>query len=52
MTQRIKVTGIINLEDEDFDSGPLGPLTERADMEYRNQLSAWIDDIEFELVGE
>lgn len=29
--KRIKVTGYIDIEDDEYDPGPLGPFTEEAD---------------------
>ncbi len=44
---RVKVTGYIDLDDDEFDEGPLGPLTEEASLRYVLQLG--LDDVEFEL---
>lgn len=50
MTKRIKITGYIDIQDDEYDPGPLGPLTEEADLSYR--LSLGLDDLEFKLVNE
>lgn len=50
----IKVTGYLEIEDDEFDSGPRGPLTAAADESMRGfgekpspRLSS-LDDLEFE----
>lgn len=45
---RIKVTGFLEIEDDEYDPGPLGPLTEEASL--RATLSLGLDDVEFKLV--
>jgi hypothetical protein len=49
--KRIKVTGYIYIEDDDYDPGALGPLTETADENLRVILSE-LDDIDFEYDSE
>lgn len=44
---RIKVTGFLEVEEDEYDPGPLGPLTEEASL--RATLSLGLDDVEFEL---
>lgn len=48
--KRIKVTGYIEVDDDEYDSGPLGPLTEEKSMEMI--LSLGLDDVEFEDAGD
>lgn len=47
---RVKVTGYIEIEDDEYDPGDLGPLTEEANLQYTLDLG--LDDIEFTLVEE
>lgn len=47
MSHRIKVTGYIEIEDDEFDPGPSGPLTEKAYLEYTGDF-AGLDDLDFE----
>lgn len=42
---RIKVEGYIDITDEEYDSGPMGPLTEAAFLEYSSDLG--LDDMKF-----
>jgi hypothetical protein len=44
---RIKVTGYIEIDDDEFDAGPMGPLTDEAHL--RMSVSLGLDDIEFEV---
>lgn len=44
---RIKVTGYIEIQDDEFDPGPNGPLTEDAWLEIGNSLG--LEDVEFEV---
>jgi hypothetical protein len=46
MSKRIKVTGYFTIEDEEYDPGPNGPLTEEAFQLYNCDL----DDERYELV--
>lgn len=46
MRRRVKVTGYIDLDDDEVDEGPLGPLTEEAHLRLVLQLG--LDDVEFE----
>ncbi len=43
----IKVTGYIYIEDDEFDPGGLGPLTETAFLSWTGRLN--LDDVEFTL---
>lgn len=43
----IKVTGILNIDEDEFDAGPNGPLTEEAYNEYSSQLG--LEDLDFEV---
>lgn len=45
---RIKVTGYVEIDEDQYDPGPLGPLTEEANMEYTNLFG--LEDIQFEEV--
>ena len=47
MSKRIKVTGYFCIEDDQYDSGPMGPLDEEAYLEWSTSLG--LDDITFEL---
>jgi hypothetical protein len=47
---RIKVTGYVDIQDDEYDPGPLGPLTEEAHMQY--SMSLGLDDLKFEEVSE
>ena len=47
---RIKITGYIDIDDEDYDPGPLGPLTEEAHLEVVQSL--YLDDIKFEVADD
>lgn len=42
---RVKVTGYLNVEDDEYDDGPNGPLTEEAWDEYAGALD--LEEIEF-----
>lgn len=44
----IKVTGYIYVEDNEYDPGPMGPLTEAAFEEWSNNIGL-LNDLEFEL---
>jgi hypothetical protein len=46
---RIKVTGYMDIHDDQFDPGPKGPLTEAAWLEISNDLG--LEDIEFEVAN-
>jgi len=46
---RVKVTGYIEIEDDEYDAGPDGPLTPAAYDEYFDSLP--LDDITFEEVA-
>lgn len=46
----IRVTGLIYIDDDEYDPGPLGPLTASADQYYRLHELNGLDDIECELV--
>ncbi len=50
MSKRIKVTGYIYIEDDEYDPGPLGPLTAEAYEEYVDTLG--LDDVSLSLVEE
>lgn len=50
--KRIKVTGFIEVADEEFDPGPSGPLTEAAYEEWINTPLQCVDDVEFELADD
>lgn len=41
----IQVSGTLYIEDDEYDPGPNGPLTEAAFLHYMNSLG--LDDIEF-----
>lgn len=45
----IKVSGILYVEDEEYDDGPNGPLTEEAFLKYNMEIG--LDDLEFTEVG-
>lgn len=48
--RRIKVSGYIDVDDEEFDPGPHGPLTEEAYLRYSSELG--LDDVTFADSGE
>ena len=48
MSHRIKVTGFINIEDHEYDSGDFGPLTEEAWTQRMADGLSILDDVEFE----
>jgi hypothetical protein len=48
--KRIKVTGYMYVNDEQTDTGPLGPLNEDTFLEVSNSLG--LDDVEFEFAEE
>lgn len=43
--KRIKVTGYIYVEDDEYDDGDLGPLTEAAFLRYSHDIG--LDDLTF-----
>ncbi len=45
---RVKVIGYIEIDDDEYDAGPHGPLTEEAFEEYMRHL-VMLDDVSFEL---
>lgn len=47
MTVRIKVTGFIEIEDDEYDPGPYGPLTQEAFEQYVEPLR--MDDLRLEV---
>ncbi len=47
MSKRIQVTGIVVIEDDEYDPGPDGPLTEEAYNDLSDQLA--LDDLRFEV---
>lgn len=49
--RRIMVTGYIDIEDHEYDSGDLGPLTEEAWTNHMTYLSG-LDDVDFTDVTE
>lgn len=52
MAHRIKVTGYIEIEDHEYDSGDLGPLTEDAWTSLMTGTLSILDDAEFEEADE
>jgi hypothetical protein len=48
--KRIRVIGYIRIDDDEYDDGPLGPLTEEANESY--VLDLGLEDTQFELAGE
>lgn len=48
---RIKVTGYIAIDDDEYDDGPLGPLTEEAFNDFSERLTG-LEDMEFEVDSE
>lgn len=48
--RRINVSGSIDIDDEEFDPGPHGPLTEDAYLRYSAELG--LDDLTFTDSGE
>lgn len=50
MSRRINVSGQIDVEDDEYDPGPKGPLTEAAFLRYSSELG--LDDITFTEAGE
>lgn len=47
MTHRIKITAFLDIEDDEFDPGPNGPLTNEAWESVMDMLTG-LDDINFE----
>lgn len=48
MKHKIKVTGIIYIDDDEYDPGPSGPLTNEAWESVMDALmGAGLDDVEF-----
>lgn len=47
MSKTIKVTGILYIEDDEYDPGPNGPLTREAYDEYADSFE--LDDLRFEV---
>lgn len=52
MAHRIKVTGYIEIEDHEYDSGEYGPLTEAAWTQRMADGLSILDDVEFEEADE
>ena len=49
MSKRIEVTGYFEIDDREYDPGPLGPLTEAGFDMYVAPLH--LDDVEYRVVG-
>ena len=50
MGQRIKVEGYLDIEDDEYDDGDLGPLTAEAYEKYSQQFG--LEDMNFSLAAD
>lgn len=50
--RRLRVTGFVWIEDDEFDAGPMGPLTEAAFVAWVGSDIEVIEDLTFELVDD
>lgn len=50
MSHRILVVGFIDIDDDEYDEGPLGPLTAKAFDAYSEMPIRSLEDLEYELV--
>lgn len=53
MPKQVRVTGEIEIEDEEFDEGEHGPLTEEAHEAWSHRLGIMgMENVQYELMGD